>query len=259
VVGQGSFAGMIFEVILSVGFPVVLLIILKKKNLLSWKALGVGILVFIIFSQVLEKLLHAFMISPTGTTLKWTDNPYLFVLYAGLAAGVFEEIGRYLGFKLFLKDKSGYGDGLSLGIGHGGMEAIMVGAFAGIYSIIFAHMINTGSLPDVSAQVSAAQLADIKQHFISQGFGTYFIAGVERVVAVILQIFFSLVVLLSIRRHSFKYVLYAIGLHAVFDFLPAMYQANIIRSTWIIETILIIFGIIAAYMIFRMKSLFLDQ
>lgn len=258
-VGQSAFAGMISEVVLSIGFPVVLLIILKKKNLLSWKAVGVGVLVFIIFSQVLEKTLHAIMIAPTGTALKWTDNPYVFVLYAGLAAGIFEEIGRYIGFKWFLKNKHGYGDGLSLGVGHGGMEALMIGAFAGVYSIIFAHMINSGTLPDVSAQVSAAQLADIKKHFISQGFGTYFIAGVERLVAVIIQVFLSLVVLLAVRRHAFKYVLYAIGIHAIFDFLPAMYQANIISSLWVTETILIAFGIIATFMIFKMRNLFFEE
>ncbi|HET6871356.1 MAG TPA: YhfC family glutamic-type intramembrane protease, partial [Sporolactobacillaceae bacterium] len=208
---------------------------------------------------VLEKTLHSIMISPTGISLKWTDNPYIFVLYAGLAAGIFEEVGRYIGFKLFLKDKTRYGDGLSLGIGHGGMEALLVGAFAGIYAIIFAHMINSGTMPDVSSQVSSAQLADIKHHFVSQGFGTYFIAGIERIVAVIIQMFLSLVVLLAIRRDSFKYVLYAIGLHAVFDFVPAMYQATIIRSLWISEVILIIFGIIAAFMIFKMKRLYFEE
>lgn len=258
-VGQGSFAGMIVEIILSFGFPIVLLIILKKKGLLNWKAFGVGVLVFIIFSQVLEKLLHAIMLAPSGTALKWTDNSYVFVLYAGLAAGVFEEVGRYIGFKWFLKGKKGYGDGLSLGVGHGGMEALLIGAFAGVYSILFAHMINTGTLPDVSGQVTAAQVAEVKQHFISQGFGTYFIAGIERVIAVIIHLFLSLVVLLSIRRNAVKYLLYAIGLHAVFDFVPAMYQAHIISSLWVTETVLIIFGILAAFMIFKMRRLYFEE
>jgi uncharacterized membrane protein YhfC len=256
VVSSASYAGMIVDFILAFGFPLVLLILFNKKGVLSWKPLTIGIFVFIIFSQVLEKLLHALMIAPGGTTLKFTPSPWAFAIYAALAAGVFEEIGRYIGLKWFFKEKPRYGDGLSLGLGHGGMEAILIGAFSAVYAMIFAHMINTGQLPDLHSQISQARLEDIKAHFIQQGFGTYVIAGVERVVALIIQIFLALVVSLSILRGTFKYVIYAIGLHVVFDFVPALHQAGIVQSLWATETVVILLGIIAAVMIFRLKPAF---
>ena len=257
-VTQGAYAGMILEIILSIGFPIALLIIFNKKHLLSWKAFGIGVIVFIIFSRVIEKVLHALVLDPSGTALNFTNNPYVFILYAGLSAGIIEEVGRYIGFK-FLKGQNSYGDGLSLGVGFGGMEALLIGAFAGVYSIFFAHMINSGTLPNISAQISAQQIAEVKQHFISQGFGTYFVVGIERVISVIMNLLLSLVVLLAIKRDTFKYVLYAIVIHAVFRFIPALYQTNIIKSMWITETLLIILGIICAYMIFKMKALYFEE
>ena len=47
-------------------------------------------------------------------------------LYGGLMAGVFEETGRYVSFKWFLKKETRIQDGLSYGIGHGGIEAMLI-------------------------------------------------------------------------------------------------------------------------------------
>ncbi len=82
-----------------------------EKGWLSWKAFGVGLLVFVLFSQVLEKVMHMLVIDPSGTSLKGISSVWAFVAYGALAAGVFEEIGRYVGFRFMLKT-----------IGHTGMD-----------------------------------------------------------------------------------------------------------------------------------------
>ena len=256
-VGQGALTGMVLEIILSVGFPVGLSIYLYMKKKLTWKAFGIGIFIFILFARVLEKLLHTAMVDADGTSLKWTESPWAFVLYGGLAAGIFEEIGRYIGMKWFLKDKQGYWDGLSYGVGHGGIEAILVGGFAGLNAILFAHLINAGTLADVvGSQVTPEKLAEIKEHFLSQGFAVYFMGGIERIVAVILQLVYSLIVLLSIRRHAVKFLFLAIGLHAVIDFIPALYQTGLISSIWVTEAIILAIGIVAAYALFKSPKWF---
>ncbi|CAM4128143.1 YhfC family glutamic-type intramembrane protease [Geobacillus stearothermophilus] len=46
----------------------------RKKGWLSWKALGVGAVVFLVFSQVLEKALHIAVLEPGRPALKGTDS-----------------------------------------------------------------------------------------------------------------------------------------------------------------------------------------
>jgi uncharacterized membrane protein YhfC len=46
-----TFVGAGIQLFLSLIVPIIALIYLRKKALLSWKAIGVGALVFIVFSQ----------------------------------------------------------------------------------------------------------------------------------------------------------------------------------------------------------------
>lgn len=117
--------------------------------MMSWRSLLVGIVIFIVFSQILEKIVHFIVLSPTGTELKWSSNPYLFALYGGLAAGIFEEIGRYFAFKVWLKNNHQFNDGLSYGLGHGGIEAIFIGGMSALNSLLISSMIKTGNLETI--------------------------------------------------------------------------------------------------------------
>ena len=103
-----AITGMVTQLAISLIAPLGLLIYFRQRKWLSWKPLGIGVLIFVLFSQVLEKILHMVMIDSDGTSLKWTDSVALFVLYAVLAAGIFEEVGRYIGFKWMLKNHRDY-------------------------------------------------------------------------------------------------------------------------------------------------------
>ncbi|MDI4688536.1 YhfC family intramembrane metalloprotease, partial [Pseudoalteromonas shioyasakiensis] len=82
------------QLFLSLIVPLALVIYGRKKRWLSWKAFGVGLLIFVLFSQVLEKVVHMLVVDPSGTSLKGINNVWAFVAYGALAAGVFEEMGR---------------------------------------------------------------------------------------------------------------------------------------------------------------------
>lgn len=240
-----SIAGIIAQLVLSVILPVVLIFVFKRKNLLSIKALGVGLLVFIIFSQILEKLLHLALLNPNEPALKWSANPYLYALYGMLAAGLFEEFGRYFGFKLLLKKHQSYGDGLSLGLGHGGIEAMLVGGIGAVNALVLSNMINAGQFDQIASQLDPEQAKIMKEQITSTSFWSYFISGLERVVSLIMQLFLSLLVLVGVRKGSFKYVWYAVGIHALFDAAPALYQSGILQNIWFVESIIFLLGLAA--------------
>ena len=84
--------------------PVLLLLYYKKKgaDLLPF---FVGAAVFVIFALILESLVHNIVLKGLPVGEKIMGNTLLYALYGGLAAGVFEETGRFLAFKTVLKNK----------------------------------------------------------------------------------------------------------------------------------------------------------
>ncbi len=57
-----------------------------------------GIAVFAFFSMMIERALNDFVLS-NATTVGWLSNPAVFVAYGALAAGICEEVGRFIGMR----------------------------------------------------------------------------------------------------------------------------------------------------------------
>ncbi|WP_199426190.1 YhfC family intramembrane metalloprotease [Thermaerobacillus caldiproteolyticus] len=246
-----TMAGMVVQLLISLFFPIGLLLYLRKKQLFSWKPFGVGVLIFILFSQILEKALHVVMIDASGTSLKWTGSVVWFVVYATLAAGIFEEFGRYVGFKWMLKKQRDYKDGLSFGLGHGGIEAILIGVLGAVNALILAILIHSGAFDHTIASTLPKEQADLlKERIQDTPFIMYVLGGIERVFAISFHIAMSLLVLLGVREQRFVFVIYAILLHALMDVMPALYQAGVVTNIWLVEAVVWIFGM-AAFMFTR--------
>lgn len=229
-VSQAALISMGLQTFVSFVFPMTLFVYYYRTKSFSLKPVVVGMFVFIIFSQILEKLLHVYVLQTNDyTTQLLSNNPWLFATYGALAAGFFEEIGRYLGFRLLLPRNRARVDGIALGIGHGGIEAILIGVIGGIQSLSFANMLNNGTLGTLLGDKLPAETYNgLVATLIDTPYYMYLLGGFERVVAVMIHIVLSLLVLYSLRRGKSLFLLYAILIHAAIDFLPAMYQAGAI-------------------------------
>jgi len=65
----------------------------------------------------------------------------------------------------------------------------------------------------------------------------FLVSGFERLFAFSIQIGLSLVVLYGVKSKKYKYLFYAILIHAFIDFPAALFQKGIISDVWIIEGI----------------------
>ncbi|WLR43272.1 YhfC family intramembrane metalloprotease [Bacillus carboniphilus] len=241
---------------LSVLLLVLIILLIWKKKWLSWKSVGMGILIFIVFALVLEQLLHIFLIDRDSGLLKFSNNPYLFVLYGCLAAGIFEEVGRYVGFRFLLRKNREFGDGLSYGLGHGGIEVIVVTFLSLISLVIISTFINQGMFDALfSESLTADQLNDVKDQYLNMEWFMPLISFLERIPALALHLSLSLLVLLSVKRKKKSFLLLAIGFHAIFNFFPGLYQADIV-PLWFTEVIIWIFGIGCFWFIIKSRKLF---
>ncbi|MGG6431930.1 YhfC family intramembrane metalloprotease [Anoxybacillus sp. D401a] len=253
--GEIDLVGMFVQLFLSLIVPFALIIYGRKKGWLSWKAFGVGLLIFVLFSQVLEKGMHILVIDPSGTSLKGTSSVWAFVAYGALAAGVFEEIGRYVGFRFMLKNNRTYGDGLSFGLGHGGMEAVLISAFSAVNMMVISQLVQTGQFDQVASSLPATQV-EMLRTILNQPDWMYVLGGIERTFAIAIHVALSLLVLYGVRKGQFRYVVYAILIHALIDVVPALYQVKIISNVWIVETILAFIAIASLVFIRRIAEKF---
>ncbi|MCX7569291.1 YhfC family glutamic-type intramembrane protease [Tumebacillus sp. DT12] len=246
----------ILAILISVAFPVALILYFRRRGGLSWKAVAFGALVWFLFSQVLEKGLHLYMFQFNGTTAEWLKQPLFYALYGGLAAGIFEEVGRYVAFRYWLKDRRERLDGISFGIGHGGLEAILIALTLGVSNLVYMNLLNAGTFDTtLGSQVPAETVAQIKSSLLDSSPLLHLLGGFERIAALFLHIAFSLIVLLGVRSGRISYLFCAILLHAGVDIVAA-YATAAKWNLYLLEAILFVFGAVAFWYIGRTKRLF---
>ena len=260
-VGIASIAAMAFSLLASVATPAAFLWYCSRHFKINGKALGAGVAVFLVFSQVLEKLMHLYVLRWNVTTAHLMNNVWLFAVYGSLAAGLFEEGGRYLAFRYLLQKARRWEDGVSYGIGHGGAEAILIGVLGNVNNIVASLLINSGAMAKIVTQVPAADLAKFQaiQHTLIDARPELFlVSGCERAMAFLLQVALSLLVLYGVKQRNIGIIALAVLVHAAVDFPAALTQRGMI-STWLVEAIVLVSAILAGIFIVRSKRLFVGS
>lgn len=196
---------------LTVLVPTGVMTFLKRRGG-RWRDFFVGAGTFFLFALVLEQILHGLVFSsPLGTAIQ--ENIWLYGLYGGLAAGIFEEAGRFTAFKLVLRNRREPVTALSCGIGHGGCEAFFVLGVTYISNIVLSLMVQNG------AQMAPEIMSGLESLAGQLPVTTFLWAGFERIVAMTLHMALSVLVFAAATR-SGKLGLFplAILLHALADF-----------------------------------------
>ncbi|MCM3727054.1 YhfC family intramembrane metalloprotease [Neobacillus cucumis] len=243
------FVPIMFSFVLFIG----LILYFRKKTGIAVKPLIAGAIGFVLMTQVLEKALHLAVITAFPN---YADHPWAFGLYGGLAAGLFEELGRCLLFTWLLKKFHDYKGGISFGIGWGGIEAVLLMLTLIVPNIMFAFMINAGTLEKTLAgQMPVDQVAAIKETVLNNGVSFYLLACVERFFAVFMQIALSLWVLIAVVKKKFVYVIYVILIHAAVDFPLVFVQTGHFRNLWVVELYIAIVGMISFWLIKKGRAL----
>src|SRR5664280_645569 len=115
------------SLLLSIVLPLVAAIVLHKKLQFAWKSALVGALVFVVF-QILTRIpLLGYLQYNLWYQAFSMSYPIISLLLIALSAGLFEEVGRYIGFRLLLRRHLDWEGGIAYGIGHGGLESLYIG------------------------------------------------------------------------------------------------------------------------------------
>lgn len=214
--------------------PVGVLIWWRKTRGAKLTPFFVGALVFVVFAQVLEGLLHRVCVLGDNPVARAIDaNPYLYMLYGALAAGIFEETGRYVAFR-FLLSKKRFPErdtAVTYGIGHGGIESILLlGATLAVYAAIALYQ-RAGDYASALALTKGnpAALAQLLGQLAHYTPGFCLLTMLERAAAFLLHIALSCFVFLAVRdRTQRSWFPFAVALHAIADMPAALYQRGML-------------------------------
>ncbi len=250
-VGTTQIIFMVLAGLAAVLLPFVFILILRRRFKIQWIPILIGSAIFILFAMVLEQISHFLVLQPAmdGTIPLLDRSPWLYVLYGVLAAGIFEETGRLTAFLLMKRKYNKVDSAVSYGIGHGGIEAIIVLGLGMLNSIVFSIMINNGS--GVVDNLPPALIESIAG---TPAF-TYVLSIVERILAITVHIGLSIIVFTSVMKKG-KWWLFpaAIVLHALTNVTAAMMQAGLLESMWLVYAGLIIMTAIIIWIAYKLVA-----
>ena len=249
----GTTAYIAFGLMIAAGLilPTVLCIWWLKTRHEKFTSVLTGAMTFLIFALVLESIVHSivFMVFPG---IK--DNVVAYMLYGALMAGIFEETGRFLAYKLVLKKRTNRETAISYGIGHGGFEAVYILAATGINNFVYAGIINAGQFPALLDQLKAAgqdtsPIESLPEQLAAFGIADIGLPILERVFAVMFHIALSILVFYAVKNGKIWMYFLAVILHALLDAPAALYQQGVIGIA-ATEVCLALFSIVTFVIIY---------
>lgn len=214
----------VLSLLISLVLPVVLLVVFaakrKKQGIVSaWLLGAAGFFV----TQILIRLPILTALSSRSWFIDFSQR-HLFAYAFSLAftAGLFELAGRFLVAKLLSRNLT-FRRGLAAGLGHGGIEAMLIVGMTYVNNLVYIAMINSGSFDAMLAQTAAAgvdvtQLELIRGQLLGASPALFLLAGFERILAMIAHIAMSMLVCYGVaRKKAAPCVLLCLAIHTCID------------------------------------------
>lgn len=205
----GTIAAIITVIILAAAVPLGTMVFLHKRGG-TWAAFLIGAGTFLLFAMILERLFHALILfSGAGAVIQ--GNIWLYGLYGGLAAGLFEETGRFLAFQFALRRRQDRITSLAYGIGHGGMEAFLIAGLTMVNNLIL-------GLTYANAEALSPEIAAMVETLLTTPAGMFLWSGFERLSAMALHMALSVLVFASVHTGRRRLYPAAVLVHAGVNF-----------------------------------------
>ncbi len=213
---------MLVDLLAGIAIPVGLCLYFRRRYRCSLAAFFTGCGVMLVFALVLESLAHKLILgSAVGATIQ--ASTWLYALYGGFMAGLFEESGRYVAFRTVLrKQRDNDHNALMYGAGHGGFEAFYLLGIGMINNLVYSILLNAGRSDILTAGLSGDALASVQAAFsalASTSPSLFLVSLLERVAAVAAQLSLSVLVWFAAKKGGRAFWLYplAVALHLVLD------------------------------------------
>ena len=270
-VSVASITAMILTLCICLFLPVILLIVYavthrKKKVVSAWFLGAAGF-------SVTQILIRTPILTVLGLLPDFQDfvmaHYVAYVLILAFTAGLFEVAGRYVVAKLLRKELT-FERSLAAGLGHGGIEAMILIGITYINNLVYAVMINTGTFDIIVEHTAAlgvdtAGLLTLKDTFLTTPAYIFCLAGYERILTMISHTAMSLIVCYYVtQKQDLKGVLICLAFHTLLDGVSGLvngmsteYMGNLLTQNTVyilIYIFLTAMAVISAMVIFRLSK-----
>ena len=256
-IGVPALIGMAVAGVVKLLLPFVFWIVWRKKTKAAWIPLLAGILGYLVIGTV-RGVARVLLLTPLQ------DTPWLFYIWQAVFAGVFEEGGRYFIFRYALPNYDRYRDAASYGIGHGGLEHLIVdngGVF--LYGFLtglayYLHGLAAFTPGEPAAFLMEGQdtagmigvLEGISENTLMHCLFT----AVNSVTSLLFQCCMSVLVFTAVRYAGhLKWLGAAFLLHVVTDIIPAFHFAGNLSATEV-DVLLLLFTAGVVYLTYRVRE-----
>ncbi len=233
--------------------PVIVAIFIRRRTAAPWRLWFIGAVTFIA-SQVLH-IPFNFVVQRSGLLPSDTSvmtNLLLYGAFLGLSAGVFEETARYLAYRFWAKDARSWSRGLMLGAGHGGMEAIIVGALGAISFVALLATVNNETAMSALPAGQREQVTGALAQILDTPAPLLLLGAVERLFAIAAHLAMSLLVLQVFLRRNIAWLFASIGFHTLLNMVAVVAAARI--NPFATEGVIGLFALLALFIIFRLRT-----
>ena len=215
----------ILTLIISLILPLAFLVFyaLRHKKQGIWSAWLLGALGFFV-PQILIRLPILTGLSQSAGFAAFAQThpvPYGFGL--AFTAGLFELAGRYAVARCLKKNLT-CRRALAAGLGHGGIESILITGLAYLSNVVFLVMLQTGGFDAALAQAGdASQLLAARDALMNTHWALFLLAGFERLLAMTCHAAMSMLVCYGVHRNrALPGVLACLAMHTCMDFIASI-------------------------------------
>ena len=238
--------------------PVALAIFTRRKWGVSWKYFFLGAGIFVLFQVFTRIPIISIIEASYGAQLRATPGALMaWLVVLSFTAGLFEEVGRYIGYRwLMPKDPKTWAVGVMYGLGHGGIEAILLAGLSVLSSLLLLLF-----WPQISGLLPAAQLGPVAMQIaplLNAPAWLPLLSAWERLCAITLHVALSLLVLQVFRRGKLGWLWLSIGVHGMANLLviglPILLGLPTESAQWVSMGLLGLVGLGALVLIWRLRD-----
>lgn len=221
---SSTFMACFITLFLSLVLPILVLIVMgiKNKGKGIWSAWFLGAAGFFI-SQIVIRLPLLNILSGIASFQNFAqEHFFLYALLLAFTAGLFELAGRFAAAKFLGKNRT-FRRSLAAGLGHGGIESIILVGLTYINNLVYLFLIQSGAFDAMIAQTEAmgvdpAQLVAIRDTLLQVSAPLFLAAGVERVLTMVSHAAMSVIVCYGVAiKRPLPWMLLCLGMHTLLD------------------------------------------
>ena len=250
-VSSASLLSMCLTLALSVLFPLAAWMLLARRKKGLTAAVLAGAVGFVVPQLLIRLPILQVLSLNQGWQAFCADNVVLAYAFYASTAALFETAGRFLSLRGLLHKRLSYDTALGAGIGHGGIESIVLIGIAYVNNIVISLMINAGTFPHTpETQAISSALSQTAP-------GMFLLAGAERVFTMLFHLMLTtLLCLCLMRKKTGKGLALVFALHFALDFfIPLLHGTGL--SLWVIEGVMGLVAISSLGLTIALKPKFL--